>query len=98
MIEKDREEVFKLLGAKGTKKILEFLNDHGAAQYKQMAGFMSTPTLNTRLRKLLAFGLIEHHLEREKGRKEWYELTEKGMEVLQCLRDMLRVMEGKEGF
>ena len=76
-------EVLKILGRKGTIGMLEFLNQHGKGQYMQMRQFGATHTLNDRTRELLKYGLMEHHLERERTRKEWYEITEKGRKILQ---------------
>ena len=92
MEKKDEKEFLMLLGAKGTKKLLEFLDEHGTVEYKQMTGFTSLPTLNTRLRKLLAFNMIECRVEGEKERKKWYNLTDKGRRILQCLKDMIDTM------
>jgi len=77
------DEILKILGKKGTISILEFLNQHHKGQYSQMRQFADTHTLNTRTRDLLKYELVEHHLEREKTRKEWYEITEKGRNILQ---------------
>ncbi len=44
--------------------------------------YANVPTLNTRLKQLLEFNLITHHLEKKELRKEWYEITEKGRKVL----------------
>ena len=93
MGKKDEEKLLKLFGARGTKQILEFLSEHDTGQYKQMKGFTSTPALNRRLRGLLVFNLIEHHFEREEGRKEWYSITEKGEKLLKCMRAIIEVAE-----
>ncbi len=84
----------KLLGAKGTREILELMNQHSTVQYKEMMGFVNTPTLNKRLRDLLIFGLISHHLERVETRREWYEITEKGKQALQYLRALIELTAG----
>ncbi|KYK32164.1 MAG: hypothetical protein AYK19_15785 [Theionarchaea archaeon DG-70-1] len=78
-----KDEILEILGKKGTIRILEFLNQHDKVQYIQMRQFADTHTLNTRTRDLLKYELVEHHLEREKTRKEWYEITEKGKNILQ---------------
>lgn len=83
---KENEEFLKMLGATGTKKILEFLDTHKKGQYKEMAEFMSVHSLNIRLRDLLSFGLICRYLEREPKKTEWYSLTQKGKQVLYYLR------------
>ena len=91
-MEEIREKDFlKLLSAKGTREILEFMNQHGTVQYKQMMQFVNTPTLNQRLRELLIFGLISHHLERVETRREWYEITEKGKHVLKHVRALIMI-------
>ncbi len=93
MEKKDEEKLLKMLGARGTKQILEFMNEHDTARYKQMEEFTSTPALNRRLRELLSFDLIEHHFEREEGRREWYEITEKGKRFLKCIESIIEVAE-----
>ncbi len=91
-MEENRERDFlKLLGAKGTREILEFMNQHGTVHYRQMMGFVNTPTLNQRLRELLIFGLISHHCERIERRREWYEITEKGKHVLEHVRALIMI-------
>ncbi|KYK37789.1 MAG: winged helix-turn-helix transcriptional regulator [Theionarchaea archaeon] len=92
-MEKSREGKFlKMLGATGTRQILEFLGEQDTARYTQMEEFLNTHTLNKRLRQLLVFGLVRHHLERAETRKEWYELTEKGREVLQHLQALVELI------
>ncbi len=93
MDKKREEDLLKMLGLKSTKDILEFLDEYGTAQYKQLQQFVNTHTLNTRLRDLLDFSLVQHHLVREEVRKEWYEPTEKGLKVLQHLRGIIEVAE-----
>ena len=93
MEKKDEEEFLKLIGTKEIRKILELLDEYGAVQNKRMIEFMNMPTLSVRLRKLLHFHLIEHHYEKEKKRKEWYELTDKGKRILQKLKDLIADME-----
>ncbi len=90
MTEKN-EEALKVFGAKGTKKVLEFLNQHVRAQYKEMGEFKNLGTLNIRLNELLDLGLISHHLERVETRREWYELTEKGKQALKYLRALVEL-------
>ncbi|KYK32402.1 MAG: winged helix-turn-helix transcriptional regulator [Theionarchaea archaeon] len=93
MDEKREENFLKMLGLKATKRILEFLDENGTAQYKQLQQFVNTHTLNTRMRELLDYNLVEHHLVREDVRKEWYEPTEKGKKVLHHLREMVHLIE-----
>lgn len=93
-MEKEKEENFlKMLGLKATRDILEFLSENGTAQYKQLQQFVNTHTLNTRLRELLEFNLVEHHMVREDVRKEWYQPTEKGLKVLQQLKSLVKIVE-----
>ena len=93
-MEKKKEESFlKMLGLKATKDILEYLEGHDTAQYKELQQFVNTHTLNTRMRELLDFKLVQHHLVREDVRKEWYEPTEKGKKILGHLREMVQIAE-----
>ena len=89
----ERDNILKLLGSKGTFDILKYLHEHKTGQYKHLMEFVNTPTLNDRLRRLLHFKLIEHHLEREDTRKEWYSITEKGKQVLNHLESIERLVE-----
>jgi len=84
-----KDEILEILGKKGTISILEFLNQHDKVHYSQMKQFADTHTLNTRTRELLKYELVEHHLERERTRKEWYEITEKGRDILQSMQELL---------
>jgi DNA-binding HxlR family transcriptional regulator len=77
------EEFYKILGLKGTVKILKFLNKHGKAEYIDLSSIISYTSLNTRLMQLETLNLIEHHFDRGKEkREEWYELTEKGEKLI----------------
>ncbi|MBU7045165.1 MAG: winged helix-turn-helix transcriptional regulator [Theionarchaea archaeon] len=93
MDEKKEEDFLKMLGLKATKRILEYLEENGTAQYKQLQQFVNTHTLNTRMKELLDFDLVQHHLVREDVRREWYEVTEKGKKVLHYLREIIRVID-----
>lgn len=93
MDEAKEVELFTLLGSKGTKKILQYLCEHGKAQYTDLDLDISLPTLNLRLPLLLKFNLIEHHMARETKRREWYEITEKGKKIFEHLREMIELVE-----
>jgi len=84
-----KDEILKIFGRKGTMQIMEFLNRHSKVQYNQMKQFANTHTLNRRIRELLKCQLVEHHLDKSKPRREWYEITEKGRKVLQCAQELL---------
>jgi len=87
----DKEEEFlKLISLKGTIDILRYLNEHGTGQYKDLMEFVNEVTLYNRVKQLLEFDLIIHHLNKKDVRKEWYELTEKGRKILQVLEDIIR--------
>jgi len=84
-------EIHRLIDATGTKQILEFLDEHGKGQYKEMEKFMNTGTLNHRLRDLLGLGLVSHHSERNPKKRQWYEITENGKQALQHLRALIEL-------
>ncbi|KYK29374.1 MAG: hypothetical protein AYK19_19835 [Theionarchaea archaeon DG-70-1] len=84
-----KDEILKIFGRKGTMQIMEFLNRHKKVQYNQMKQFTNTHTLNRRIRELLKYQLVEHHLNKTKPRREWYEITQKGRKVLQCAQELL---------
>ena len=90
-MEKSEEEFMRMIGSKGTIEILEFLDEHDSAQYKDLQETINTHTLNTRLHRFLDFDLVEHHLTREVKRVEWYTITEKGRKVLHLLKTLLEV-------
>ena len=92
MEEKD-DEFLKIIGLTGTKKILDFIHEHSTAQYKDFQPFMNAHTLNRRLRELLIFGLLEHHIEKEEKRMEWYTLTERGKKVAELLKEIVAFMD-----
>jgi DNA-binding HxlR family transcriptional regulator len=71
--------------------ILEYLHTHTKVQYKELNRALVPHTLNARLRELLMYKLIEHHLVRKDTRKEWYEITEKGKRVLQLMRKLQKI-------
>ncbi|KYK36118.1 MAG: winged helix-turn-helix transcriptional regulator [Theionarchaea archaeon] len=89
----EQEEFIKMLGAKATKNILQFLDKEEKARYKQLQEFVNTHTLNTRIKELLAYDLIQHHMVREETRKEWYEPTERGRKVLGLLNELAEIVD-----
>lgn len=94
IVESEKEEdLFNTLSQVCMIEILEFLNEREQTQYKDMTTLASVHTLNERLRDLLKFGFIEHHLERIPLRREWYEVTEKGKKVVERLRILLSIEE-----
>lgn len=78
----------QVLGLAGTVGILEYLNEHNTATYKELREFASIATLNRRLNQLTSFGLIEHHFEQFK-RKEHYSITEKGRKVFSIVQQLI---------
>ena len=92
-MEERMKKFLKVLGAKGAFEVLVYLDVHETAQYRDLMEFVNTPTLNTRLRQLLTFNLVSHHLERVETRKEWYELTEKGKEVVNHLKAVMEMVD-----
>ncbi len=93
MDEKGEEDLLKMLAAQSAKQILEFLNQHGLCQYKQLEEFMNTYTLNIRLREMLIFGLVQFSFDRIETKERGYEITEKGKKVLQIAEDIKKLVE-----
>ncbi|MGD2249266.1 MAG: winged helix-turn-helix transcriptional regulator [Candidatus Methanofastidiosia archaeon] len=91
MEDKDVKDLLRILGMKATVDILEYVDKHGTAQYKDLQDFVSTHTLNARLQDLREFNLLEHHFVREDTRKEWYESTEKGKKVLEWISALEKI-------
>lgn len=89
----ESECVLRMLGAKSTCDILEYLDRNGKVQYSKMGEFVNTHTLNTRLRSLLEYNLIESHVVRTGKKTEWYEITDNGKAVLEHLRGVLKIMQ-----
>ena len=87
------KDFLKMIGVTGTKRILDFLDQHDKTQYKDLAEFMNTHTLNARLRELLRYDLIEHHIIRDERKAEWYVITEKGRTVLYLLKSAITVVQ-----
>ncbi len=92
-VDEREEEFLKLVYSKGTIDILTYLNEHGTAQYKDLIELVNEVTLYNRVKQLLEFNLIVHHLDKKDVRREWYELTEKGKRVLQILEDIKKLVE-----
>jgi len=89
----DMKEFLKMIGGKGTKEILEFLDENRKGRYMQFRQYMSTRMLNIRLRELLIFGLVEHHITKQERKNEWYTITKKGKKILRCLKKMEEVIQ-----
>ena len=68
------------------------MNEHETTQHADLNAFINAVTLNMKLHELLTFDLIEHHLDKSDMRKEWYTITEKGIQILQCLEDMIKTV------
>ena len=83
----------KVIGSKGTKEILEFLDENGEGQYKHFCQFLDTHVVNKRLRQFLKLGLVEHHLTKLEKKREWYTITDKGRKVVHLLREMERIFQ-----
>ncbi|MGD2249281.1 MAG: winged helix-turn-helix transcriptional regulator [Candidatus Methanofastidiosia archaeon] len=88
-----KERFLKVLGSKATRSILQFVVNEGKAQYTQLQEFVNTHTLNTRLKQLMRFDLIQHHMVREDTRKEWYEATERGTKALELLNELAGMVD-----
>ncbi len=86
-----KEQFLKLLGAKHTKAILGFINEHGKTRHMDMMDSFNPTIITLTLRSLLIFGLIQYTMEKIEKRKEWYEITEKGKTVLQLLDAVVAV-------
>ncbi len=85
---KMQEAFFKVIGSEGTIRILQLLDKGGQMRYKDFQEFLNTHTLNARIRNLLSYDLVEHHMIREEVRREWYEITAKGRNVLELLNKL----------
>lgn len=89
---KKKEAFLNMIGSKGAIRILQLLNTKGEMRYKDFQEFLNTHTLNARIKNLLSYDLIQHHIIREEIRKEWYTTTDKGKEVLDLLDQLAEVV------
>jgi predicted transcriptional regulator len=80
--------IIQIVGLTGTVEILKYLSKHKTVSYTELIQFASVSTLNKRLIQLIHYKLIEHHFE-IKGRKEWYAITEKGIEALILIEKLI---------
>ena len=88
------EEFYKILGLRGTVKILKYLNEQGKARYIDLSFIISYASLNTRLTQLETLNIIEHHFNRGKEkREEWYELTEKGKKLILIFNQLEEIID-----
>ena len=62
MVEKSEENFLRVIGAAGTREILQFLDGHETVHYKELDEFVNTDTLNFRLRDFLRYNFVEHHV------------------------------------
>ena len=89
----DEPEFLKFIGSKGPREVLLFLRERGQVQYKDFNVSVSVPTLNNRLSRLLDFYLVEHHFQKKPKRREWYEITEKGIRISEYLEDLVELID-----
>ena len=88
------EVLYKILGLKGTIKILKYSNEHEKARYIDLSSIISFASLNTRLTQLETLNIIEHHFNRGKEkREEWYELTEKGKKLILIFNQLEEIIK-----
>ncbi len=90
-----KKSYFVVLGRSSTKKILEFLDEHehDTVGYKELMQFATPFSLNRLLRELMNFDLIRYYYVNTDIKKEWYELTEKGKKILQCLKELEAILK-----
>ncbi|MBU7025956.1 MAG: winged helix-turn-helix transcriptional regulator [Theionarchaea archaeon] len=82
-----------MLGSKAAVGIPQYLDTEERAKYKDLQEFVNTHALNTRIRDLLNYDLIEHHMTREEVCRKWYELTEKGKKIVRIPNELIEVVE-----
>lgn len=88
------EKDIAILGLKATKEILELLETQGAAPYRELTTVATPPTVNRLLRDLMNLDLVKCCRDIRDGvEKEWYEPTERGKKVVQCLRELEELMK-----
>jgi len=82
--DQDIKEFFRVLGLTATVDVLKSIQK-GESQYMDFVKFMSTGTINSRIRQFINLGIIKHHFGRERKRKEWYTLTKKGKRIVKAV-------------
>lgn len=85
--------LFKFVATAKAKKILEYLNNHEKARYKDLSEVANSWTLNECLREFYAHGFITYT---GKPKRKLYEITEKGRKVLECLHKIEGLVPGKK--
>jgi predicted transcriptional regulator len=84
-----KKTIHQVLGLAGTVEILKCISEHEKCKYIDLASITGYGTLNTRLVQLTSFKLIKHNIKRDKnGRREWYEITEKGKKFVKILEQL----------
>ncbi|MGD2251199.1 MAG: winged helix-turn-helix transcriptional regulator [Candidatus Methanofastidiosia archaeon] len=97
-VKKDKKKgILNIISRKKTAFILEYINTHTEAHYKDLLKTVGTHTLNARLRAFLDYNFIEHHFVREETRKEWYTITEKGKEILEHIKKLQELLTYEDG-
>lgn len=92
-MEKESEDFLRVISDESSMQILEMFGEGDPVRYKQMQESVNTGTLNRRLRYLLRYGLIQHHLERFEKKVEWYTITERGRKVLHYMRELVKLVK-----
>ena len=84
--------IIQILGLAGTIEILKYMKEHKTVTYTELMQFISVSTLNKRLTQLIHYRLIEHHFK-IKGRREWYTITDEGIETLNIVEKLILLTE-----
>jgi DNA-binding HxlR family transcriptional regulator len=87
----------EIFGKKGCIKVLEALKDGKKRRYKDLLSLTSLPaaTLVMRLKDLVILGLVEKNVENRLGQiLIWYQITQKGKEVIKLLEEFEKLLEG----
>jgi DNA-binding HxlR family transcriptional regulator len=88
------EEFYKILGLKGTVRILKYLSENRKTKYLDLSSLISYVSLNKRLMQLEKLNLIENHFDRGKEkREEWYEITEKGKKLVTIFEQLEQIIK-----
>lgn len=87
-----KKDVLAILRRRATRKILEYLDEHGELGHKDLMEFATVYALNRILKELMDLDLIKCYIVKTDTKKEWYEITERGKNVLQCLRELERIL------
>ncbi len=87
----ETRRLFLILGFKCAIDIFTYLSTHEMGRHTELRQFGSVQCINMRLKELLNYNLIDHHLNRNPKRTEYYTITKKGKEALRYINSLINL-------